>query len=306
MLTKKNIVLNSVNQTEEKALLSMECDGELLNGKIRLYNFSDEPNGIITLGFYTNGKVIKAGLTKKDTMLYTFQTDLNEIPENFSCAVINFVESQPSPLLYGNSQGFASKEEIYEKVIDKLQDTNSMKEVEDTLDAFDIDYDEETKEEINNEIDKVMGQSCQDMNCDECVFKKFYYNQINDMSFDDDEEQEEEEKKENFFDEMKPHIDKLFKDNPNDEYLEKILPNSKFVRVQLDDDNYYVLGLIYDDDQIAYICYGVPGFYQNTPPRELSGYPIWVPIDKDKEKDFGYWLSYQDAQSGESVKAVIE
>lgn len=301
MLTKKNIVLNSTNETNEKALLSMECDGEILNGKIRLYNFNREPDGIITLGFYADGKVTKAGLTKKDNMLYTFQTDLREIPENFSCAVINFVESKPSPILYGNSQGHINKEEIYERVIDKLQAADSIKEVEDTLDAYGIDYDEETKEEVNKEIDKVMGQSCQDMDCDECIFKKFYYNQIEDMSLE-----EEEEEKKNFFEEMKPHIDKLFKENPSDEYLENILPNSKFVRVQLDNDNYYVLGLIYDEGKITYICYGVPGFYQSLPPRELSGYPIWLPIDKEKEKGFGYWLTYQDAESGESVKAVVE
>lgn len=104
---------------------------------------------------------------------------------------------------------------------------------------------------------------------------------------------------------MKGQIDSLFENNPTEEYLETLIPNSKWVKVELKNGDYYVLGLIYQDQQLKYICYGVPGVYQTLPPRQLSGYPVWFPLDSNKNEGFGYWLSYQDAENGESVKAVI-
>ena len=89
-----------------------------------------------------------------------------------------------------------------------------------------------------------------------------------------------------------------------EELLEQIIPFSKWVKIENEDgDNYYVLGLIYENDQVKYICYGVPGMYSENPPEELKGYAEWLPIDSTKEKEFGYWITYQDAQSGENVKA---
>ena len=105
---------------------------------------------------------------------------------------------------------------------------------------------------------------------------------------------------------MKGQIDNLFANNPTEDYLQELIPNSKWVKVGLEnEEDYYVLGLIYEKEKLMYISYGVPGVYQKVPPRELSGFPVWFPLDENKPQGFGYWLSYQDADSGESVKAVI-
>ena len=86
-----------------------------------------------------------------------------------------------------------------------------------------------------------------------------------------------------------------------------MIPNSKWVRVEFDGEgDYYILGLIYEGENIKYVCYGVPGIYQKTPPKQLSGYPVWFPLDNEKRESFGYWLTYQDAESGESIKAIVE
>ena len=76
--------------------------------------------------------------------------------------------------------------------------------------------------------------------------------------------------------------------------------------MELEKENYYVFGLIKKDEQVRYICYGVPGIYQKTPPRELAGFPSWLPLDSQNFEGFGYWLTYQDADSGESVRAIVE
>ena len=87
-----------------------------------------------------------------------------------------------------------------------------------------------------------------------------------------------------------------------------MIPNSKWVKVEYEDEgDFYVFGLIYDKDKnVKYVCYGVPAVYEEEPPQELSGEPIWTPIDKQNEKGFGYWLTYQDAETGEPVKIVVD
>ena len=315
MFNKKSVVLNGVSDNSQKGILSIEQDGENIYGNVRLYNFNSEPNGIISLGIYNDDKVIKAGLTRLSDMFFGFKSELKTIPQNFSCAVINFVGGEPRPLLYGNSNGYFDKERVFDEVISKLKSTKSASQIEEILDNYDINYDDEESEQIDKEISKNIAPDdialCQtdcQKQCENCEYKKYYMSHS--ISLDErmkilDEDKNNIEKPMNFYDEMKGHIDKLFSNNPSEDYLQNLLPNSKFVRVALDENNYYVLGLIYNESLVKYICYGVPGIYQKEPPRQLSGYPVWFPIDQEKPQGFGYWLTYQDADSGESVKALI-
>lgn len=241
-------------------------------------------------------------------MLYTFSCSAEKLNNKFSCAVINFVDSEPKPILYGNCEGWTGEDELFGEVMSALASSKNITDVENTLDKFGIDYDEKLKAEINQVIEDSLPEdnlstcsTCQD--CEECEYKKFY---LSNVQINNQEAIEEDNEKGLFYIEMKPQIDKLFANNPSEEYLEELLPNSKWVKVKIDEeDNYYVLGLIYDEEDLKYICYGVPGVYQKNAPRELSGYPVWFPLDESKPQGFGYWLSYQDAESGESVKANI-
>ena len=122
-----------------------------------------------------------------------------------------------------------------------------------------------------------------------------------------EEKIEQKEERKTFYSEIKEQIDGLFEHNQSEKYLEDMIPDSKWVKVEFEDSgDYYVFGLIYKDDQLVYICYGVPGVWQASPPKQLSGYPVWLPLDENRRDGFGYWLTYQDAETGESVKAIIE
>ncbi len=319
MFIKKNIVLSGVDNPSQKAVLTLECDGQMAKGRLRLYNFGVEPKGIISLGLYYGGNVIKAGLIRSSQMLYTFACQSENISDDFSCAVINFVNGEPSPILYGKGEGYSDKDEIFSQVIEKIKTSKNVDEVEKTLDKYGVDFDEELKSEIEYEIDNCMAKKeCGD--CENCEYKKFYLENSQSQklelssdahkelvsSLENEDDEEDEDQNINFYAELKPQLDNLFANNPSEDYLENLLPNSKWVKVSIDDNgNYYVLGLIYEDDRLVYICYGVPGVYQKNSPRELSGYPVWFPLDEAKPEGFGYWLSYQDAESGESVKAVV-
>ncbi|MBO5394487.1 MAG: hypothetical protein J6A28_01090 [Clostridia bacterium] len=308
MLVKKNVVLQGTNDKNKKAILSLECDGYETTGSVRLYGFTSEPLGIISLGIFADGKVEKAGLTRVENMLYKFACNIKSLPEDFSCAVVNFSQGELVPVLFGNSQGSGRKEEVFDSVVLALNETKSVKDVEKILDEHNIEYDDNLKEEIEHEIDKCTGK------CEECVYKKYYFENVKNQAVEDEETSEKledtaegkQEKINAFYSEIKKQIDDLFDNNPEEEYLASMLPNSKWVKVKVDEfGNYYVIGLIYEQESLKYICYGVPGVFQEIPPRQLSGFPVWFPLDEHNPQSFGYWLSYQDADSGESVKAVL-
>ena len=310
MINKNNIVLNSLENNNKKAILILEKDNQDINGMLRLYNFNKQPNGILTLGIYSNNKVVKAGLTYKGNSLYRFllsnELDIN----NFSCALVNFEGGEAKPILFGNTIGCFSKDELYEEILEKLNGSSNMKDVENVLDESGLLYDEDYQKEIDNCIDENLNK-CESncvKDCKDCKYKEFYLQSLRDNDICNAlevEETDEPEVDNSFYNDLKDDIQILFKDNPSEIYLEKLIPNSKWVKVKVEENEYYVLGLIYEDDIIKYICYGIPGIYQQNPPRQLSGQPVWFPLTNQDNKGFGYWISYQDADSGESVKAVI-
>lgn len=307
MLNKKSLVLSDVNNSSnKKAVLTIQSDNNDVSGTLRLYNFEND-TGLLTLGFYIDGKVIKSGLTKKSNMFYGFFLPEDILTKRFSCAVIEFKNGDAVPLLYGVSEGRG--EDVYASIIDELSADFSSSKVQSVLDKYGVDYGEEEKKEIDEEIDRCMSKECEN-----CYYKKYFYENLTKENVESEEnakdnqvEEVEEEVSESFVSRLKPQIDKLFENNPIEKNLEEIFPNSKFVKIEYEDDgDFYVFGLLYEGEKIKYVCYGIPAVYEEEPPKELSGYPIFVPLDKEKAGGFGYWLTYQDAETGEPIKASIE
>ena len=148
---RKSLVLNSVDQSKEKAVLTIEGDSENLKGRVRLYNFGVLPKGILTLGIYSNGKVYKAGLTHQSGMLYTFLVDENVFNDQFSCAVVNVFNGLTKPILFGSSQG---KSEDLSQVVKAIKSAENIDQVEQVLDEYGVDFEDEEKAEIEQAIDK--------------------------------------------------------------------------------------------------------------------------------------------------------
>ena len=343
MLNRKSIVLSDVkHDSQKKAVLTLQEDDLGVCGTLRLYNFPRELDGICSLGIYQDGKVAKAGLTLKSHMLYEFFINLKSIPKKFSAAIINFQNAVPSPILYGSSEG--GSDEIYANIISELAENQRADHAKQVLDEFDVDFDEKEKQEIEKTIDKSLCEDdCS--KCANCVYKKFFFEnhkkqddevgehnenlqslstkaqqtqgresfvlqsdekQREEENFEKTDDKQNVEKEPIFFDRLKPQIDKLFATHPIENNLQSLIPSSKWVKVEYEDDgDFFVFGLLYDDENnIKYVCYGVPAVFDEEPPKELAGFPIWLPLDQ--EKGFGYWLTYQDATTGEPVKAVID
>ena len=103
----------------------------------------------------------------------------------------------------------------------------------------------------------------------------------------------------NFYQAVKPQIDELFVRYPAEEKLNAIVPNSKWVRVETDADECYVLGVLFDLSLPIFICYGVPGKRSLPPPREIADAAVWLPLSEDSPD--GFWVIYQSAADGKCV-----
>ena len=109
-----------------------------------------------------------------------------------------------------------------------------------------------------------------------------------------------------FYAAIKSQLDELFENYPKEEYLCQKLLGTDWVKVDYDNDGrYYTVGTIAEDGRVKYICYGVPGKYAKNPPTELKGFCQWMPFDTEQPEGEGYWMMYQDAESGKSVTLEI-
>lgn len=108
-----------------------------------------------------------------------------------------------------------------------------------------------------------------------------------------------------FYDRMKGEIEGLFATYPAEEALSKTVKNSRWVKISYGDGKYYVFGLIYDGEKPRYICYGVPAEDNKTPPESMRGLASFIPSSPNGGED-GFWVMYQDAFTGASLKIDFE
>ncbi len=104
-----------------------------------------------------------------------------------------------------------------------------------------------------------------------------------------------------YYERMKGEIEKIFSSYPAIEGLEKLIEQSRWVKISYGEGKYYAFGVIFSDGIAEYICYGVPSSDPDRPPQSLSGACSFIPVGEG-----GYWVMYQDASTGVSVKISAE
>ncbi len=106
-----------------------------------------------------------------------------------------------------------------------------------------------------------------------------------------------------YYERTKRELDEVFSRFPEEENLAKIFSNSKWCKVYYEEEKYYVVGLIKENQKEKYICYGVPEYYSQTPPKELKGYCCFIPLSIFDLTGKGYWMMFQDAVTGAPRKS---
>lgn len=104
-----------------------------------------------------------------------------------------------------------------------------------------------------------------------------------------------------FYERMKDEIDGILSKYPAEKTLEEMIDESKWVRITYGEGGFYVFGVLFTGGAPKYICYGVPTAQSKTPPESMEGLASFLPASPDSEEK-GYWVMYQDAETGASIK----
>ena len=111
-----------------------------------------------------------------------------------------------------------------------------------------------------------------------------------------------EEQSSLYYDTVKEELRELFEKYPAEENLQRAVENSKWVKIEFAPQKYYTVGLMYEQGKPRYICYGVPAENKEEPPKALKGFCSYLPLSLFDLRGKGYWMMYQDADTGRCVE----
>lgn len=103
-------------------------------------------------------------------------------------------------------------------------------------------------------------------------------------------------KAKNFYQAVRGRLEEIMTINPKETELEKLIPDSEWVKVRYDGEEYYVVGRLYENNVVTYLGYGVPGMEHISPPKEAEELCDFLPLPG--KKGVGYWLMFQKADDG--------
>ncbi len=316
-MNNKTVILNNSQSENEKAVVSLK---ENASSIIKFYNLKSQAKNL-ALGIKQDDKIVKIPLSIMDGKSEFFLQNKIDLSKNLLCAVVDISNAFcPEILLSGSNNTSNENENIEEAFVQKSPDDSTV------LYAFD------STDKIEKIIDKNLEEDMQEDYfdaCSNCKYREAFYSgcegysdnfeaqktskvgtasseksgTINKTNDDKNKNSDENVDEQDFFLQVKDQVEALFEKYTPDESLSQIIPNSKWVKVTYENENYYVLGLIYDDDQtLKYISYGVPSQDSSTPPDDLVDYAQWLPKDMNDANSKGYWIVCQDAKTGETLK----
>ena len=105
-----------------------------------------------------------------------------------------------------------------------------------------------------------------------------------------------------YYETVKENIERLFEKFPPEEQLAESIPFSRWAKVAFAHGKYYTVGVICDEKKPKYICYGVPAEKYGDPPDALKGFCSFLPLSVFDTRGKGYWMMFQDAETGACVK----
>ncbi|MDR0850647.1 MAG: hypothetical protein LBN07_04190 [Christensenellaceae bacterium] len=328
---KRTIILNSLTKGDtRKAVLNLN-GGEVLSGEVKLFNFGDI--GKLAVGIYDRDDVIKIPLEFKGGVCSFKTNKYVNLDEKLTCALVDLTHSRyPEVILGGittqSDYGFVEAAFLENVNNEELYETESKEELEKLIDREIYDdqscdscaeckykkafYEEPQSAQTAEESEKdFQGKDAEDEeNLESFNAKTAWCFETFDTAVCSNEplkgiikkdEAREEKEAAGFLDQIKGQIDDMFEKHSKDEELEALIEGSKWIRVNYEqDDSFYVLGLIFQNEEVKYIAYGLSSDSKSTPPADLREYAQWLPVTDDPIGR-GYWVVYQDALSGENI-----
>ena len=328
---KKTIFLSNKTDTKNKsmAILTLEKQNHNVFCTIKSYNLKTDKD--LILGIKYDNNIIKQNILLNNNTYSFILRDKVDLNSNLGCVLLESNRDGFLPLLWGSEKTSNYKNQILQNLnasIQKIKPLEQLKK-QNTEEKESFTIPTPTTECIS----PINSKETYEIHKNQCNINNFIetpkYSQISldeemvrteseiaqaqamESLFETSEEEIEEVISRNisnpttdhkFYNMIAEQLDELFDKYPREKNLENLIDNSSWVKINHEEENkYYVVGIIYENDDIKYICYGVPGSYYNEPQSDLRAYSQWLPVDSMNPYDNGYWVMYQDADSGENI-----
>lgn len=319
---KKTIFLtNKENSNKGMAILTLQKQNKGIFCTLKSYNVTRAKS--LVLGLKCDNTIIKQNVNLENNIYNFLLNQEINLEKNLGCVLLDTSNNNIVPIIWGSEKADNFKSQIVNNLknsIQKLQNNTHSLSYKPTINKKD---ETPLTEEINsnalhNQIN--LNSYMEDNNLKESMptqnisdnseiaqvagLSSLFESDENDINnaIDNNLKEEQMHTSHKFYDMISDQLDELFDRYPREENLEKLVENSKWVKVKYEDqDKYYVVGLIYLNNDIKYICYGVPGDYYSDPPSHLKNYSQWLPYDPISPYTKGYWVMYQDGDTGENI-----
>ena len=296
----ENIVVKDVDLTGELIALLVGNNQGIMYGTLQ----ADRLKAFSLLSFYNKNK---DEITIKAAEIYdnSAQKQINNAKK------IDFIVKEND---IKNENNTAKNINFIEEIMlekDKNIDINDGKNVDNIEDK--TKQDERNNSSINNKNDTINNDNYSNIFCDENsknITKKIINNEGKIQASKENKLEQNGGlltdglvyKGDNFYLAIHNQIDEIFVCYKEEVTLNNLINNSRWARIDYAEDEYYVIGVIKENEQPKYICYGIPGIYSVKPPKEVEDFARWQYLSKDNPKGEGYWLIYQDAKNGNTIK----
>ena len=308
----KTIILSAPqNDHNGRGILTIYEEDDLLKCKLRLYN-TPNLSRFCKLGVYHQKEVSSANLLEKNGVYTSSLVGDFDIEKDFYTAIIDTEHENTVILAGGTYAGFFYNDQsnVFSHINKENPNTN----------LFDYDNQDYENEEIESAMnfDKNEAQNqikCatnDEDKCKNCKYKEYFYSCNQPINTEIKCENEEEnvvinlnkesnqieesnqEKTQTILSALLPQFDYVFNNYEADETLNNLIPNSKFVKIN-ENQEQYSIGAIYEEEKMRYICYAVMKDYNVPATQELGKHYQWLPLDKEDPLSEGYYIVFQDA-----------
>ena len=263
----------------------------------------------LTLGITVNGvKVYKQNVICNKSKGYDFKLTKDfDLNGKIGCVLFKESKGSLSPVVWGLNGDIVTPKQIQSKVIkqEKITSENS-KDLEKNITMQEVTQAEEktvNKAEIEENNENKIKVGVRDSDNIQTFSNSENLFETDDSEIENIINQNIESEVTDFFDMISDQIDELFAKYPSEKNLERVVPNSKWVSVDFENNGKtYVVGLVYENEILKYVAYGVPTDNLENSTTDLENYGQWIPIDPKNPEGYGYWVIFQNAVTGESVK----
>ena len=284
----KNIILTSASDDRNvKGMITLENTKNKTLVGLKKYNFP-LLNGKLLLGIKTNNDFYKIEIKEDENFI--IEKSLN-LEDKISIAILQIKDNKSNILVWGSTETNRVWKNAFNDEVDLLNNTK-------TNEINDRNLEENIEDDAESFLNsKILNND--DYENDEEI-EKIIDNALNEDNFKEENLLNNENE---FLSSINDQISELLNNYEEEKALENLIPNSKFVKVN-NDDSFYIFGVIYENEKIRYIVYGLNGEFDVKPNDEYSSFYQWLPLNPDNPEGYGYYLMYQDALTGAQVEII--